>query len=249
MLSCKGRWKAHTLIGKILLRQSTLSDIRWPRWKASSLIPLSGKLLWKSKSTIWLVGRRFLGQVISLDCGLTLLMGISLYMSSFQSFLSFATFKISLLTSGIVSMSMISLGGVWTLSWPPNGGELCSFVDRLNTSSDPDRVVWAMGPKKLFTTKSMYEFLEGNIAGCDFKWIWRAKIPSKIQIFLWQLFQDAVLTGDVMSRRNWAGNPRCSFCSERETSQYLFLCPEARVVWRTVGSVFGTDLCHSNVWQ
>lgn len=67
-------------------------------------------------------------------------------------------------------------------------GELCSFVNRLNTSSDPDRVVWALGPKKIFTTKSMYEFLERNIAGCDFKWIWRAKIPSKIQIFFWQLF-------------------------------------------------------------
>lgn len=74
--------------------------------------------------------------------------------------------------------------------------------------------------------------------------------PKTKSIFFWQLFQDAVLTRDVMKRRNWAGNPRCSLCYERETSQHLFfLCPVARVVWRTVGSVFGTDLCPNNLWQ
>ena len=91
---------------------------------------------------------------------------------------------------------------------------------------------------------------ERNITGCGFKWIWKAKIPSKIHIFLWQLFQYAVLTRDVMSRRNWTGNPRCSFCSEKKMSQHLFfLCPLARVVWRTVRSVFGTELCPNNIWQ
>lgn len=97
--------------------------------------------------------------------------------------------------------------------------------------------------KKTFTTKSVYEHLEKNIARCDFKWIWRAKIPLQFQIFLWQLFQDVVLTRDVMKRRNWASNPKCSFCNERETSQHLlFLCPFARIVWRTVGSVFRTSV-------
>uniref|UniRef100_A0A453SZI1 Reverse transcriptase zinc-binding domain-containing protein n=1 Tax=Aegilops tauschii subsp. strangulata TaxID=200361 RepID=A0A453SZI1_AEGTS len=51
--------------------------------------------------------------------------------------------------------------------------------------------------------------------GCNFKWIWRAKIPLKIQIFLWQLFQDFVLTRDVMCRR---GRPVCAFCNGRESS-------------------------------
>uniref|UniRef100_A0A453T8F4 Reverse transcriptase zinc-binding domain-containing protein n=1 Tax=Aegilops tauschii subsp. strangulata TaxID=200361 RepID=A0A453T8F4_AEGTS len=54
--------------------------------------------------------------------------------------------------------------------------------------------------------------------GCNFKWIWRAKIPLKIQFFLWQLFQDSVLTRDVMNRRGWLGRPVCSFCDEREIS-------------------------------
>lgn len=53
-----------------------------------------------------------------------------------------------------------------------------------------------------------------------------------------------------MNRRNWKGNPKCSFCSDRETSQHLFfLCPVARFVWRTIGSVFGTELCPNNILQ
>lgn len=96
----------------------------------------------------------------------------------------------------------------------------------------------------------MYEHLENNIAGCDFRFIWSAKLPLKIQIFLWQLFQDAIITRDVMSRRKWKGNPRCSFCLDRETSQHLcFSCPVARVVWRTVGCMVGTNNGPDNLWQ
>lgn len=96
----------------------------------------------------------------------------------------------------------------------------------------------------------MYSYLEKNLAGCDYRWIWRAKLPVKILIFLWQLFQDVVLTRYVMKRGNWAGNRRRSFCDRRETYLHLFFkCPVARIAWRTVGSVFGTDLCPNSLCQ
>ena len=67
---------------------------------------------------------------------------------------------------------------------------------------------------------------------------------------MWQVFEDAILTRDVMSKRRWAGNPRCCFCRERETSTHLFFtCPVARVIWRTAGCVFGTDKCLHNILQ
>lgn len=128
--------------------------------------------------------------------------------------------------------------------------KLETVVNSWPQSDAPDEITWALGKKKKFTTKSVYEYLEKNVRGCDYKWIWASKIPLKIQIFLWQLFQDAILTRDVMSRRNWAGNPTCSFCDERETSQHLFFtCPVAKVMWRTVGCVLGTDRCPKNMWQ
>ena len=46
------------------------------------------------------------------------------------------------------------------------------------------------------------------------------------------MFQNAVLTRQVMKQRKWPGNPCCSFCKDVESSQHLFFtCPFARAVW------------------
>ena len=72
----------------------------------------------------------------------------------------------------------------------------------------------------------------------------------KIQILLWQMFQNVVLTRQIMKNINWPGNPHCSFCSNIETPQRLFfICLVARIVWRFVGVVLRTDLFLNNHWQ
>ena len=70
--------------------------------------------------------------------------------------------------------------------------EVKKILAGINTSAGPDKIVWGTVPNGKYTTKSMYSYLERDLAGCDFRWIWRARLPTKIQIFLWQLFQDAV---------------------------------------------------------
>lgn len=53
-----------------------------------------------------------------------------------------------------------------------------------------------------------------------------------------------------MKQRKWSGNPCCSFCKEIESSQHLFFTsPVARVVWRSIGVVLGTELCPNNRWH
>ena len=123
-------------------------------------------------------------------------------------------------------------------------------VRNLNLPNAPDSVYWYLNKSGKYTTKSMYKWLEKPLSGCNYRWIWKAKIPLKIQIFLWQLSQDAVLTRQVMRHRKWPGNPVCSFCQQIETSQHLFFeCSVARVVWRSIGVTLGTDLCPKNCWQ
>uniref|UniRef100_A0A8I6Y2N0 Reverse transcriptase zinc-binding domain-containing protein n=1 Tax=Hordeum vulgare subsp. vulgare TaxID=112509 RepID=A0A8I6Y2N0_HORVV len=96
----------------------------------------------------------------------------------------------------------------------------------------------------------MYRWLERNLAGAHYKWIWGAKIPLKIQIFLWQFFQNSILTRDNMRKIQWQGDPKCSFCNELESAQHLFFgCSVARIVWRTVGVVFGTSYIPKTIWQ
>ena len=91
---------------------------------------------------------------------------------------------------------------------------------------------WNLNKNKRFTIKSVYEWLERDLAGPNFKWIWKASIPLKIKIFLWQLFQNAVLIRDNLWKRNCPGNPICSFCTNMETANHLFFtCSLARTVW------------------
>lgn len=120
----------------------------------------------------------------------------------------------------------------------------------LKTTADKDVVFWGLSKNAKYSTKSMYKWLEKPLYGCNYRWIWEAKLPLKIQIFLWQMAQDAVLTRAVMKRKKWPGNPVCSFCNNVETASHLFFtCPVARVAWRAVGVVLGTDLCPNNTWQ
>jgi hypothetical protein len=36
-----------------------------------------------------------------------------------------------------------------------------------------------------------------------YKTIWKAKIPEKVKIFMWLVFQRAIITKENMIRRNW----------------------------------------------
>ena len=120
----------------------------------------------------------------------------------------------------------------------------------LKQNDFPDEVYWKFDNSGIYSTKSIYRWLEKDIVGSNFKWIWDAKLPLKIQIFLWQVGQNAILTRDNMKKRAWPGNPCCSFCNQLETTSHLlFLCPVSRVVWRTVGALLGTDCCPNSIWQ
>uniref|UniRef100_A0A8I6YU59 Reverse transcriptase zinc-binding domain-containing protein n=1 Tax=Hordeum vulgare subsp. vulgare TaxID=112509 RepID=A0A8I6YU59_HORVV len=57
-----------------------------------------------------------------------------------------------------------------------------------------DEVYWKLDNSREYSTKSMFRWLERNLAGAHYKWISGTKIPLKIQIFLWQLFQNSILT-------------------------------------------------------
>jgi hypothetical protein len=72
----------------------------------------------------------------------------------------------------------------------------------------------------------------------------------KIKIFLWQLFQNAILTRDNLKKRKWGGSPLCSFCQQEETMTHLFFeFSNAKVIWGNLGGILGTSLCPSSLWQ
>ena len=107
--------------------------------------------------------------------------------------------------------------------------EVKKIIDGIDTSAGPDKIVWGAGPNGKYTTKSMYSYLEKDLTGCDYRWIWRARLPTKIQIFLWQLFQDAVLTRDGRQ------------------SQVFFLCLQRNLFTSVLSLPSGKD-CLAHGW-
>jgi hypothetical protein len=81
----------------------------------------------------------------------------------------------------------------------------------LRLGEEYDVVSWRPTKNKTFSTKSVYGYLEKDIFGPNNNLIWKAKLPLKIQIFMWQTFRNAIPTRDNMRRRKWSGCPVCSF--------------------------------------
>lgn len=112
----------------------------------------------------------------------------------------------------------------------------------LALNGSPDKVIWSLNNSGKFLTKSVYKWLEKPLAGAHYGWIWKAPLPLKIKIHMWQLFCNAVLTRDKLKKRKWTGNLMCSFCNVPEDAQHLFFgCGIAKSVWGTIGRVLGTD--------
>ena len=74
-------------------------------------------------------------------------------------------------------------------------------------SDEPDSPIWVRCGKKngKFSVKSTYMHLCCDLTEDPNKRIWKAKVPLKIKIFLWLSQQNAILTKDNLSKKNWRG--------------------------------------------
>jgi len=59
---------------------------------------------------------------------------------------------------------------------------------------------------------------------------------------MWLICNNAILTKDILIKRKWVGDERCSFCCEPESiSHLLFGCSMAKYVWSMVAWVLGAN--------
>ena len=106
-------------------------------------------------------------------------------------------------------------------------------------SDNNDVFRWSLTPSGLFTVRSMYLDLLDGPAGDFKKYIWKIKVPLKIRIFMWFVYNKVILTKDNLKKRNWQGSSKCCFCDQDETIQHLFFsCPFAKILWRIIYMTF-----------
>jgi hypothetical protein len=68
--------------------------------------------------------------------------------------------------------------------------------------------------------------------------IWKAKIPLKIKIFLWQVCNDKIQSAEQLKKRNWEGPIECKMCGQIESKEHIFVdCALARYGWNVFRDV------------
>jgi zinc-binding in reverse transcriptase len=68
--------------------------------------------------------------------------------------------------------------------------------------TDQDVVVWKQTSNDNYTTKSFYLFLkQGLLILSNLHVIWDLKIPPRMQVFIWTMAQNKILTIDALKRR------------------------------------------------
>lgn len=119
-----------------------------------------------------------------------------------------------------------------------NGGEVLHLIQSITPSNLEDKMCWNWESNGSFFVKSIYNFLSfrGITTVQALTW-WDSKLPPKIQVFMWLLTHNKILTKSNLLKRGWTGNCSCHFCLSRETVDHLFLnCSRTRQIWFCMGS-------------
>jgi hypothetical protein len=89
--------------------------------------------------------------------------------------------------------------------------ELATHLNSIRLGEDKDKPLWKWTASKKFSVKSTYNHITRRDRGDAYKAIWKDKIPEKVKIFMWLVFQKAILTKKNMIKRNWGGDPDAIF--------------------------------------
>ena len=112
----------------------------------------------------------------------------------------------------------------------------------LPLSQAPDSVSWSLSPSGEFSVSSAYQVL------CRLpvlQWLsplWKAPMPLKIKIFVWQLLRDRLPSGTEVLKRHGPGNGLCPLCLVPETGTHIvFSCVAAQALWCFVREALGPE--------
>jgi hypothetical protein len=97
-----------------------------------------------------------------------------------------------------------------------------------------DKPSWLLD-KKGFSVKSMYKSYKISLTKTPYWFIWKAKIPQRIRVFMWLILKNKILSKENLKRKNWQGNVNCDWCGCLETTKHVFHdCQVANFTWRVI---------------
>ena len=116
------------------------------------------------------------------------------------------------------------------------------LITPITLSGDPDTVSWALTSSGKFSVNSLYRRLCRGTAQQAIAGLWKARLPLKIKLFMWQLFRDKLPTSLNVAKRNGPATGTCALCGEPEDASHVFFrCAMARFSWRAIRTAAGVQ--------
>lgn len=120
--------------------------------------------------------------------------------------------------------------------------ELVQKIGGYRLGAGADSVEWSLTASKNFSVKSLYNKLTERNALDIARGLWKAGLPLKIKIFMWQMFRNRLPTSDNVAKRNGPADGSCAMCGVGEDANHVFFrCHLAKFAWSAV-----RDALHSN---
>jgi hypothetical protein len=93
--------------------------------------------------------------------------------------------------------------GEWVIKFrrPFGPGEVTQWGDMLtklgvSIQEGRDKTRWCLEKSGQYTTRSMYRFLvHQGVINTHMRRLWKARMPMKLKVFMWQVFQGKLQTG------------------------------------------------------
>lgn len=127
--------------------------------------------------------------------------------------------------------------------------ELIPLIIMLNAtpiSTNRDSVIWSDNPNGFFSIASGYFSIWDSSNKPPWANAWISGLTPKINIFLWLLLQDKILSLDNLAKKGQIIPNRCSLYKlNLESINHLFIhCPFSSKVWNLLTRDLGFSWCH-----
>ena len=122
--------------------------------------------------------------------------------------------------------------------------EVFSIAESIVFTDESDTLVWSFNSNDIYSVQSLYAVV--NFRGVKPVYpsaIWGLYIPPRVQVFLWLLSNNKLLTRDNLSKRREVFDKTCLLCSDDESIGHIFFyCCAVLPVWSFFSELFDTQL-------
>ena len=129
---------------------------------------------------------------------------------------------------------------------PSNIQQRIASVELINEEVG-NKKMWIASKSGRFSIRSALSLIRPDNPSptLDWRWVWRVRAPYHIQMFLWLLLHNKLLTNAERFKRHMGISPKCVICDaeEEDLNHVLRFCTNATRTWQSTQSptVIGTE--------